>query len=455
MKNRFTVLGMILFMLLVPLLSGAAADVITSLPADSVCVQDLYDFARTELTFKNADTKDGYWRRAFSGNRDPGEKIIADYVAALTSGGWNFEVSHVYDVTFKSGDRCYSVSLTYTGTADFPRGTISQAYENNYAGDVSIWYLSESGTFSGQVLAATELDMTDLGLRLGGKNVSVELPGKSSSAELVENVDGSFSTSDGRLTAAPGQAMILRDGASYTTEEVSINRNLDRGREEILIQRYYRNEGIAMAFPYAMLETGDSFGMREMGQDMRDNNVNSVDEFLRRIPLSNENYVFGVCHNGDYVWAHPDPTQCLQKLLIRVLLWDESRKLCVFHIAAEFDSEPYELEALAAIRLDDAKSYNGNAERITMHVGETRTFRYDDVATGVKNEEFQWETLEGSSCVELKGVRRRECEISAVWKGQVRIRVTYKYRTTVPDALTDIERVAYKSYEKEYIIDIE
>ena len=51
--------------------------------------------------------------------------------------------------------------------------------------------------------------MTDLGLRLGGKNVSVELPGQSSSAELVENADGSFSTSDGRMTVTPGQAMIL------------------------------------------------------------------------------------------------------------------------------------------------------------------------------------------------------------------------------------------------------
>ena len=195
--------------------------------------------------------------------------------------------------------------------------------------------------------------------------------------------------------------------------------------------------------------------MREMGQDERDNNVSSVDEFLSRRLLSNENYAFGVCHSGDYVWALPDPTQCMQKLLIRVLLWDENRKLCVFYIAAEFDSEPYELEALAAIRLDDAKSYSGNAERITMHVGDTRTFRYDDGVTGAENEQYQWETLEGSSCVELKGVRHRECEISAVWEGQVRIRVTYKYRTTVPDALTDIKRVAYKSYEKEHIIDIE
>ena len=56
MKSRFTVLGMTLLMLLVSLLSGAAADVITSLPADSIYVQDLLHYAQAGLTFENGDT---------------------------------------------------------------------------------------------------------------------------------------------------------------------------------------------------------------------------------------------------------------------------------------------------------------------------------------------------------------------------------------------------------------
>ena len=458
MEKRLVALGMTLLMLLVSLLSGAAADVITSLPADSIYVQDLLHYAQAGLTFENADTRnDGRWVRKFSGNRDTGEEIIAAYVAALTSGGWNFEVNHVHDVSYHGGkEKYYSVSLTYTGTADFPRGTIEQLFDDQYTGDVMIYYSRKNNMIRGDLTVAKGLEAMDLGLRLDGQNVSVEQPGKSSSAELVENADGSFSTSDGRLTAAPGQAMILRDGVPYTTEEVSIDRNRDSGKEKILIQRYYRNEGIAMAFPFGLLMTGDTFGMREMGQvDVRDNNVNSVEGFFNRNIIHNNNYLFGVCHSGDYVWAHPDPTQCLQKLLIRVLLWDESRQLCVFYIAAEFDSEPYELEALAAIRMSDVTAYNEDAERITMYVGETRTLSFDDRAYMPTVEFYQWELLEGSSCVERSGVRSRECRVSAVWKGRVRIRATYTYRVTEPDMLTGINGTVEKSKVKEYIIDIE
>lgn len=414
-------------------------------------VQDFYDFSRSLFSISSASrSPDGDWYRSFNGNKGEVEQAVNAYVSTLTNGSWNFRVNHVHSYEYK-GQKFWSVTLNYTGFANVEKNRLKQQYEDSYYGDIMIYYLTDYSKYKGYIYVAKGFEVTDLGLRADGNHVSVEIPGLSSNASLIENSDGSFSTSDGRLKAYAGQASILRDGNAYSTKEVSLNRNRETGREELLIENYYRNEGIVLGFPYSSLMTGDVYDLKQMGQTTF---KDGYEKDLKGYFGKRFNYIFGICHNGNYLYPHPDPTESIQKLFIHVLLWDTNRGLAVFYIACEVNQAPYTVEALAVFNMNAAMSYNGSAERVNMKVGDERTFTFSDRAFSPSYELYQWEVLEGSANVELSGNRYQQCRVTATWQGQARIRVTYLYGGTEPDVLTGIDRHVEKSVTKEYLIDI-
>ncbi len=435
------------------ILATALAD--TALPKDSLQVQDLYDFNRGGLTVESAGTSgSGDWRRKFRGDKSAVEQTIGAYVRILTSGSYNFEVNREYVQEYK-GDKYYSVTLTYTGTGSFAgRGKLEQQFDDGNYGDIMIYYCpysSRSKNYEGYIYVAKGLEVTDLGLRSDGDHVSVAPAGLSAGAGLVENADGTFSTSDGRLTAGVGQAAVLRDGDPCQTRDISLNRNRQNEKEEFVIEGYCRNEGMVMTFPYRSLMTGDTYGLRQMGQTVfEDGYENKLSGFLTKRFA----YIFGICHRGDYLYAHPDPTESIQDLLIRVMLWDEDRGIAVLYIACEVDSAPYLVEALAVFDMNAAATYNGSAERVSMKVGEKKSFAFSDRVYMPNYELYQWEVLEGSANIELTGNRYQECTVTATWEGQARIRVTYTYGTDEPDVLTGKPRNAEKTIQREYLIEI-
>ena len=428
------------------------AGAVTSLGAESNLVQDLYSYARTEMSFDTAEiNSDGQWRRTFKGNLEAIQAAVSSFITTLTSGGWNFTLNHEHQFEYKRYMN-YSVTLTYTGTAAIAAGTVQQMFDDAYYGDLMIYYAGEGSTKTGLIVVASGLQVEDLGLRSDGSIVDVESVGPSAGAGLTENADGTFSTTDGRLTATLGQATVLRDGTKYYTSDAVLNRRKNKGREEILIENYYRNEGIAIAFPYNILMTGDSYGPKTLGETtFKDNGgVDKMSDYFTKTYT----YLFGICHNGNYLWCHPDPTEEIQDVLVRVLKWDTDQNIGVFYIGCRMKSAPTCVECLAALRLNEAVSYDGDAERVTMQTGDTRTFSFTATEYRPSYETYAWEILEGSALIEMSGVNLQDCRVKAIRDGQARIKVTYTYGDTEPDVLTGIPRHVQKNKSQEFILDI-
>lgn len=181
-----------------------------------------------------------------------------------------------------------------------------------------------------------------------------EAPGVAVTADLRRLDDGSYETGDGRFQVKVGQAMVYRDGDAYTTD-AALLRNADQNREEIQIYNFYRNDSILLTVPYNSVLTGDVFGLRQIGcnkDSHYDDNMGSMKDFLG---WTFSNQILGVCHDGDYMLCYRDGGNDFIDAAVRVLYWDTDRQEAVFYIYAAFDTAPYEYEAVAAVRMEDAQ----------------------------------------------------------------------------------------------------
>ena len=324
--------------------------------ADTLLAQDLYSFAGHAMSFEMI-SKDsaGNSFRIFKGSADDLD-ILKAYFRLLDEGDYPFALNHVYERSYTGpwyspgSSTYYSATLNYTGTGKVVGGKIEQQYDEDYSGNIMLYCVIDGNSMKGYIYLSRGLEFEDLGLRSDGSVIQLEQVGMSADIGLVEEAGGIYATTDGRLRTSLGQCMVLRDGETYTTDEVSLTRNNDSEMDEFRIYNFYRNEGIAFTVPLEHLMTGDKLTAKEMGVERTyEENVQKMEGFFGWRP----NYKFGVCHNGDYLFAHPDPINDLRQLQIRVLKWDETEKIAVVYIACKFDTAPYELEALAAMRIQE------------------------------------------------------------------------------------------------------
>ena len=338
--------------------SGAAQA--AGVSGDSTQVQDLYSFAGHAMSFESISTNSsGCLFRKFSGGADDLD-ILKAYVRLLDEGDYPFALNNVHDEYYGGSTWMYSTStgsaayysatLNYTGTGRGVGDRIEQVFEESDSGNIMLYCTIENNSMQGYMYISKGLEFEDLGLRSDGSVVQLEKAGQSSDSALSEEADGVYATADGRLRTTLGQCMILRDGEAFATGEVSLTRNPDSGWDEFRIYNFYRNEGIAFTVPSRCLMTGDELTAKEMGiNGTLEEYVSNMDGFFGFTP----NYKFGLCHGGDYLFAYPDPVNDLRQLQIRVLKWDEGEKLAVVYIACRFDTAPFELEALAAMPIQE------------------------------------------------------------------------------------------------------
>ena len=449
---RSLAVALLAFCLLVSL-GAASASVLTSLPPSSAQVQDIYSFCCADMSFGTAENKDGQWQRSMKGDRDVIADIVQRYVSLLTDGNWNFTLNHEHLFEYKKY-KSYSVTLTYTGTADIARGSCQQMFDEAYYGDIMIYYSGEYGKFTGRIVAVAGLDVQDLGLRSDGNHVDVGPIAESAESSLVENSDGSFSTSDGRLRASRGQAMFLRDGQSCTTGRLTLNRVEPRSREELIIENVSGNDGIAVAFPLNSLHTGDRFGPAQLGQTtLHDGQgVSKLSDYFTKT----YQYLFGICHNGQYLWCHPDPSEEVQDVLVRVMRWDPEGGTAVFYIACRVRTAPYCVEGLAVFSVGGLITEEDLLDHVTLGVGESHTFSFTDRAYQPSYELYSWEIVYGEDCIEQDTQNNwQDYTVKAVREGRVRLKVTYSYGAEEPDVLTGIPSYVEKQIVKEFILIIE
>lgn len=335
----------LVFLMLILLMGTAAAK------TNDGAVQDPYNYMQGNMTFESIVKKDdGKQYRKFDGGKDS-FALITDYVNTLCATG-NFRLADSYYSEMKS--TFFSYALQYTGSAKVSSDKPEMNFKDDVYGDVTIYGVLARSKCEGYIYIVKGLEFDDLGLRADGTQVSTESAGQSLASDLIRLSDGSYETSDGRFQVKAGQAMVYRDGNAYTTD-ATLLRNKDENREELQIYNFYRNDSILLTVPYNSVLTGDAFNRRAIGLNTDSNfdkYMNSMESFLG---WTFSNSILGVCHDGDYLLCYQDDKNDFEDAAVHVLYWDTDRQEAVFYIYASFDTAPYEYEAVAAVRMEDAK----------------------------------------------------------------------------------------------------
>ena len=316
----------------------------------SVYVQDLGKFATSDLTVKSVSkAKDGLTQSIdFSGNA-VGVAVVEEYVETICNGGYNLKLvdkhveSYKKTVTASGGDFVsWVIDYTGTGPVTYTRKAMFTSKESN----VNVYYTLQDGKLSGDITIPTEMEFVDLGLRQGGKTESAGIAGPSAMAGLYQMPDGSYQTSDGRLTAALGQADVRRGGVAYTGKTSSKLSSGD-GQQTFKIEGFYRDESVSIVVPANRLLEGDLV----TGHDQRNGNASYL------------SYEF---HLADSYLTWEDFT-------LRVLRLNDTE--AVFYLYADLEKEPGSIEALFAIDLTQTEQKASSGSSSGSSVVDTGTTR--------------------------------------------------------------------------------
>ena len=442
MKKRMTVC-LLCALLLAAAVSGKAVS------KDSLLVQDLYNYIGSYLSFDGIESnKEGIQYRKFSGNSDQYEAIDR-YVNTLTSGSYNFKLVKEYFKDYGS-DKFFSYALDYTGS-----GKVNNRSEMNFVdgvmGHLTIYGTIERSKMKGYIHIGKGLKFEDLGLRSDGSMVSVSGPGTDGELEVKGSV---YSLDGGRLSVRLGEAAVSRDGKVYTVQ-ASLIRNKTKNREELHIDDYYRNESILLTVPYNSVLAGDSFTRRQIGVNDDggyDKYMKSMKDFLS---WTFSNQLLGVNHAGDYLLCYQDDHNDFDDVSVRILQWDTKKEIAVIYICATFDTEPYEVEALCAVRMG-AEPVGEDADGVMeISVGERKKLDSGLSEFGASYNLYNWEIVSGGSLIKLDHDVSKACIIEANKAGTARVRVTYEYGAEGRNVLTGNRQTDHKSKTREYVIVIE
>lgn len=436
-----------------------AASALTQDPLDyvvtagSVYIQDPVDFFGDALECELLSSSGSYYVRGFEGE-EADLALLREYVETICSGAYNLKLTESYEQTLSS--TFFSWGIDYVGTASVT-DTTPVTYTDAQC-TIKVSGTIKRGDLEASVWIPQRMDQVDLGLRCGGETVELSLAGPSAMAGLYRYSDGSFETSDGRLRAALGQAVILRDGTRYTTE-ASFVRDSDVGRDELWARDYYRNETLFFCAPTSSLATGDVFTLKDLIQDEGQSRLNkapgeileNADDFTSRTWT----LFFGAGHDGDFVAPLRFDTNIFEDLTVRVMYYEEDVS-AVYYIYARFHSAPYEVEALCAVDLSGGGSGGASDadEAFTTYVGQALSITCP-VEYLPAYERFSWSVIEGSALVSLSGTVGRTCTVTATRAGTARLQVVYTYGANEPDVLTGIDRVVERSHTYEYLITIQ
>lgn len=410
---------------------------------DSVCIQDLRDFANATLTVDVPQAASGYQVQPFNGDRSAAA-LVEEYVKTICSGGYNLKLIDSHYQAFNDGFTSASWAIDYTGTGRVA-GTTKSLF-NDVECNVTLYYTIDYGRLKGQLWIPASMDIVDLGLRYGGGKESISVAGPSAMAGLYRMPDGSYQTSDGRLSTTPGRATVLRDGISY-----SVDAQFERNSKDVLwVRNFYRDEGIYFCTPESRVMTGDIFTLRDMlyNNSWTFRSLNEFDQFRHDTPF------LGLGHNNDFIT--PRVKQSLNEfdaLTVRVMYWEPNAE-AVYYIYAELSTTPYTVEALCAVNLTRIEGFSGRDDERLVYAGQS--IQLDSPREyGANYELFTWELVEGAGVVELSGTNTAACTVKALRTGTAVVRVNYNYGVDEPDVLTGIKRNADHTQTVDYYIHVQ
>lgn len=294
------------------------------------------------------------------------------------------------------------------------------------------------------VTVTSKLPVCDTGLRMDGTVVDLTPKGKSAGAGLVRNADGSYTTSDGRLTAAVGTAMIIRDGTVYSTT-TTYEEEYDNQR--IWANDFYRNECLYIQFPQNSLMQNDIFDQRGIPNwNLTELDRNELGNFTFKNKIAvffpHEGKFYQSAWNDDY----------LEAVTVRLMYYDKGGE-AVFYVYGKFDhsGSPTEIEALIAVNMGGTGLID---DATYMKPGDSITVKYPEQEFGSDYHVYKWEIVDGAgkATIDFTG---DTCKVTAKSPGVVTVRATYEYTVDEPDVLTGIIRPAPHSRTKDFYFIIE
>ena len=416
--------------------------------ADSVYIQDLVEFCDGALDYGELSTSGTYHVRSFSGSRADLE-ILSDYVSTLCGGDYNLRLEEEYNWSHEDST-FFSWGINYIGTGDVEDTT--QVTYTDVESTINVYGTIERDRLKASVWIPRDMEQVDLGLRYGGGSESVRMAGPSASAGLYRLSDGSYETTDGRLSVPPGEALILRDGTAYSAL-ASFRQDGGTGRDELWIQDYYRDEVLFFCSPMDRLMTGDVYTLKDLTQEASWLNNRPQEVLTQADDFGDYTWTlfFGAGHDGSFITPLLSQSNEFEELTVRVMYWDKGME-AVYYIYAQFDTAPYTIEALCAVSLETEEESRAD-EEFSLSVGQSL-----DITCPARDytnyQQFTWEIVEGTGLAELTGVVARTCTLTALRPGTVLLRSTYEYGIDEPDVLTGFPRNVNRSETRTYLITI-
>lgn len=361
-------------------------------------------------------------------------QAMAEYAQMLQENGFTLVDYH------NQSDKFVEWSLTSDRCPDAE--TITSVYEKTQC-HVNIWRSDDKRKF--RVDVSKDLQVCDIGLRRDGVTADVKPQGQSAGAGLLRLPDGSYQTSDGRLTAPVGTAMVLRDGTAYNTTATF---DLNKGVEGIKTGNYYRDQFIYLQHGGNSLMTGDIFREQDLAGE-------SVFEELDNSKVTGRS--FGskpgvVLSHGEKALLPCFVQDNFEELTMRVMYYQQGGD-AVYYVYGRFadSKEPKEVEALIAVNM----AGDGVVEDATyMKAGSTVKLQYTHREFGTKFDVFKWEVIDGKDKVSISSTGDT-CEVTGTAAGVAIVRVTYEYGVEEPDVLTGNPRTVTKAITQDYNFIIE
>ena len=397
-------------------------------------VQDFHYWTDKEFPYESNPTRDED-PQVFSYTLDV--QAMYDYAAMLQNNG--FSLVEFYD----EFSNCIEWSLTSDRCPDAEM--IDSVYSRSKC-HVNIWRSDSNRKF--RVDVSPDLQVCDLGLRRNGATVDVTPKGASAGAGLVRLANGSYQTSDGRLTAQVGTAMVLRDGKEYNTTATF---KLDYGCETIMTGNYYRDQFVYLQHAENSLMADDIFREQDLAGE-------SVFEELDNSSVTGRN--FGskpgvVLSHGTKALMPCFVQDNFEDLTMRVMYYEKGGD-AVYYVYGRFadNKEAKEVEALIAVNMAGGGSGAAIENATYIKPGSTVKLNYSHREFGTKYDVFNWEVVEGvgKATLDFTG---DTCEVTAQKPGLVIVRVTYEYGMEEPDVLTGILRTVNKAITQDYSFVIE
>ena len=187
-----------------------------------------------------------------------------------------------------------------------------------------------------------DLVSKDLGLRVGGGSVDIYQAGPSAGAGLYQMGDGSFETTDGRLTAKIGTATVIRDGKTLQGES---HYHLNKS-EWLMVNGYHRNEDFFFAVDPDYTMAGDCHWM----QDFWGARYYFTDDPSSTIMDSGHgSNPYFLIRQGDDRYGPSQTGSRFETVLVRVMYYEEDVAAVYYVYAKMRTGEPSEIEALCAV----------------------------------------------------------------------------------------------------------